>query len=90
VPLLLNNIHADLNPGGTMIHSIHLEDHRDIKNDPFGFLAIPSNDYPASLQSARGNRSERVAGKKYSVPLKTQIANSSMCGHAKIRNYLFT
>jgi len=56
VPLLLNNILADLNPGGTMIHSVHLEDHRDIKNEPFGFLAIPSNDYPASLQTARGNR----------------------------------
>jgi len=56
VPALLNNLVASLNQGGTMIHCIHLEDHKDINRCPFEFLKIPENRYTRKLQSERGNR----------------------------------
>jgi len=65
VPLLLKNVVADLNPGGTMIHNIHLEDHGDISGNPFGFLSIPGENYPRSLQSSRGNRIRRSVWQEY-------------------------
>lgn len=52
---LLANLAEMLNPGGTMLHAIHLEDHRDF-NDPFAFLALPADSYPRHQQSGRGNR----------------------------------
>ena len=56
VPALLNNLVESLNQGGTMIHCIHLEDHKDINSYPFDFLNIPENQYTRKLQSDRGNR----------------------------------
>ena len=37
VPALLNNLVESLNQGGTMIHCIHLEDHKDINRYPFDY-----------------------------------------------------
>ncbi len=54
--VLLSNIVAMLKPGATMVHCIHLEDHKDISSNPFDFLSIPSKKYPRNIQSARGNR----------------------------------
>lgn len=65
VPLVLRNIIADLSPGGTMIHYIHLEDHKDIPGDPFRFLSIPSDEYSPSLQSSRGNRIRKSGWQGY-------------------------
>lgn len=56
VSALLNNLVENLNKGGTMIHCIHLEDHKDINRCPFDFLSIPENQYTRKLQSARANR----------------------------------
>ncbi len=56
VPTLLDHLVADLRPGGTMLHCIHLEDHRDIDTDPLGFLALPTDSYSSTEQSLRGNR----------------------------------
>ena len=56
VSALLNNLVGSLCEGGTMIHCIHLEDHKDIQGDPFAFLDIPGNQYTRKLQSNRGNR----------------------------------
>jgi hypothetical protein len=56
VPFVLRNIIADLSARGTMIHYIHLEDHKDFSRDPFGFLSIPCAEYSSALQSSRGNR----------------------------------
>jgi len=56
VPVLLDNLVGGLNPGGTMIHCIHLEDHRDISRRPFDFLSIAETEYTRGLQSERGNR----------------------------------
>ena len=53
---LLENISSFLNPNGFMLHNIHLEDHNDIENDPFGFLSIDSSKYSCKIQSWRGNR----------------------------------
>jgi cyclopropane fatty-acyl-phospholipid synthase-like methyltransferase len=52
---LLANLAEMLSPGGTMLHAIHLEDHRDF-GDPFAFLSIPADSYPRRLQTNRGNR----------------------------------
>ena len=59
VPALLRNLAADLEPGGAMIHAIHLEDHRDIQNRPFSFLAAPAASYGRHLQTEHGNRIRR-------------------------------
>jgi len=40
IPFLLKNISSDLNPGGMMVHCIHLEDHKDILNAPFDFFSV--------------------------------------------------
>jgi hypothetical protein len=53
---LLKNLSKDLKPNGIMIHRIHLEDHKSISDNPFGFLAIPEKNYASDLQSKRGNR----------------------------------
>jgi hypothetical protein len=52
---LLANLSEMLSPRGTMLHSFHLEDHRDF-SQPFAFLTIPASSYSRDLQSARGNR----------------------------------
>ncbi len=59
LPALLRNLTADLEPGGTMIHAIHLEDHRDIRNRPFPFLAEPASGYGRDQQTEHGNRIRR-------------------------------
>ena len=56
VPGLISNLNESLAPGGAMIHSIHLEDHRDIALAPFRFLELPAASYPESEQVSRGNR----------------------------------
>jgi SAM-dependent methyltransferase len=56
VGALLANLTRALAPGGTMLHAIHLEDHRDIANDPFGFLQTRSQPYSRTEQTERGNR----------------------------------
>lgn len=59
IPGLLANIVADLAPGGTMVHAIHLEDHRDIQGAPFPFLAEDGDRYGRGEQSDHGNRVRR-------------------------------
>lgn len=59
IPGLLSNLVADLSPGGTMVHAIHLEDHRDIQGAPFPFLADEGVRYGRSEQSDHGNRVRR-------------------------------
>lgn len=59
IPRLLENLAADLKPGGTMIHSIHLEDHGDIDGAPFDFLSEPQEHFSRSVQNERGNRVRR-------------------------------
>ncbi len=56
IPLLLKNIVLHLKPGGTMLHVVHLEDHKDWDNSPFDFLSISSDEYSRSFQATRGNR----------------------------------
>ena len=56
VPALLQNLVKCLNPSGTMIHCIHLEDHENIIGNPFAFLRISNEDYTPRVQVERGNR----------------------------------
>lgn len=56
VSMLVNNLFDNLQPGGTMIHRIHLEDHKDSEEKPFDFLGIEKSKYTHKLQSERGNR----------------------------------
>lgn len=51
---ILANLAAMLAPGGTMLHAIHLEDHRDFEDAPFGFLAADTDWTDDADQ--RGNR----------------------------------
>lgn len=44
-----------LDEGGVMYHYIHLEDHRDMQNNPFAFLSAQS-DYRENDFDIRGNR----------------------------------
>ncbi|MBN1894586.1 class I SAM-dependent methyltransferase [bacterium] len=53
---VLENLMAGLNPGGTMIHCIHLEDHKNFVQNPFDFFSVPTEEYPAALETSRGNR----------------------------------
>lgn len=53
---VLSNIAADLNPGGTMLHGIHLEDSQEQDDRPFDFLAVPSEEYSSAAVAFRGNR----------------------------------
>lgn len=59
IPSLLSHLSADLSPGGHMIHAIHLEDHRDIQNHPFPFLAESGASFGRQQQSDHGNRLRR-------------------------------
>jgi cyclopropane fatty-acyl-phospholipid synthase-like methyltransferase len=45
-----------LNPSGYMIHTIHLEDHKNIEEKPFDFYSEPDEKYSRIVQSQRGNR----------------------------------
>lgn len=54
---LLCNLASALSPGGTMIHCIHLEDHKDIIEDPFAFLSEAT--YTSRDETERGNRLRR-------------------------------
>jgi hypothetical protein len=54
-PVILGNLLAMLRPTGTMVHNIHLEDHRDIEGDPFAFLAA-GTDWSDADHDSRGNR----------------------------------
>ena len=54
-PALLTNLLAMLRPGGTMVHNIHLEDHRDIDGASFAFLAADT-DWTEADYDSRGNR----------------------------------
>jgi cyclopropane fatty-acyl-phospholipid synthase-like methyltransferase len=56
INMLLHNLKEILNQNGVMIHSIHLEDHKDFKMKPFDFLSIGEIQYTRKLQSERGNR----------------------------------
>lgn len=53
---LLRNLSHCLNPGGSMIHCIHLEDHKDSQSAPFEFLKIAHDEYTEFEQQQRGNR----------------------------------
>ncbi|MCP4178378.1 MAG: class I SAM-dependent methyltransferase [bacterium] len=53
---LLKNLTRILNPSGTMIHCIHLEDHMNIPENPFSFLGVSENLFTNVVQSTRGNR----------------------------------
>lgn len=52
---LLANLNEHLNAGGTMLHAIHLEDHKSIKHHPFEFLK-EVKDYSIQHETDRGNR----------------------------------
>lgn len=52
---ILTNLFAMLGPGGTMVHAIHLEDHRDFRRDPFAFFAADT-DWTQADCDRRGNR----------------------------------
>ena len=50
------NLHASLRSGGSMMHAIHLEDTRSLKEDPFAFYRLSEAEYPLKFHSIRGNR----------------------------------
>jgi hypothetical protein len=54
-PAILGNLLAMLRPAGTMVHNIHLEDHRDIEGNAFAFLAA-GTDWSDTDHDSRGNR----------------------------------
>lgn len=64
LPALLHHLGSDLSPGGQMIHAIHLEDHRDIQNHPFPFLALPDAEFGRQEQTDHGNRLRRSAWRR--------------------------
>lgn len=53
---LLQRLARSLSADGFMVHMIHLEDHRDIINNPFDFLSLPGATYSRKMQTSRGNR----------------------------------
>lgn len=53
---LLRGLTGRLSPTGMMFHLIHLVDHRDLRHDPFAFLALDGRSYPPDLQTRWGNR----------------------------------
>jgi hypothetical protein len=75
VPLLLRNLNTNLNPGGTMLHYIHLEDHKDVINNPFEFLTIPAQEYPPTLELHRGNRIRKSEWDNYFRQLNNTNSN---------------
>lgn len=56
---LLNNLISNLSENGIMFHLIHLEDHLDIANKPFDFLAESDEYFTKEMQNQRGNRIRR-------------------------------
>jgi SAM-dependent methyltransferase len=56
IPPLLQNLTNSLRPGGIQIHSIHLEDHRDIQNNPFAFYSEPEMSFFRDKASQPVNR----------------------------------
>lgn len=52
---ILSNLQNVLVPGGCQLHTIHLEDHRDLARAPFAFLGA-DDDYQQGQSDARGNR----------------------------------
>ncbi|MBF9234145.1 methyltransferase domain-containing protein [Microvirga alba] len=52
---IFSNLFAMLRPDGTMIHRIHVEDHRDFHREPFAFLAA-NTDWTEADCDRRGNR----------------------------------
>ena len=54
-PAILAGLAAMLAPGGTMVHAVHLEDHRDIAGAPFAFLEAGTDWTPFDADT-RGNR----------------------------------
>ncbi len=60
---MLGYLAEDLTPGGSMIHAVHLEDHRDFANDPFRFLQEPAYVFTREVQTSRGNRLRRSGWK---------------------------
>lgn len=62
---LLANLVQDLSVGGTMVHAIHLEDHRDIQNQPFPFLAEDGKGYGRREQTVHGNRIRRSRWRRH-------------------------
>jgi len=69
VPALLRNLVESLNPGGTMIHNIHLEDHQSFER-PFDFLRVPAREYTLESHYTRGNRIRHDEWKKIFADLK--------------------
>ena len=67
---VLNNLTGILDANGSMIHCIHLEDHKDIPHDPFQFLSISKDGYPRSSETSRGNRIRYSEWKKVFGDLK--------------------
>jgi len=57
--VFLTNLSRSLAPTGCMVHSIHTEDHRDSKGDPFAFLSESQESYPDTTRMLRGNRLRR-------------------------------
>lgn len=56
VAALLTNLKGHLTARGTMLHAIHLEDHRDIGGNPFAFLGTRRTPYSRAEETERGNR----------------------------------
>lgn len=56
IDLLLKNLSLNLTQNGTMIHAIHLEDHKDFKDKPFEFLSCSEKEFTKAVQNQRGNR----------------------------------
>ncbi len=53
---LVENASSGLKTKGKMVHAIHLEDHKDIVNNPFEFLKEPDSIFTKEVQNERGNR----------------------------------
>jgi hypothetical protein len=53
--VILANLRIAMRPGATALHTIHLEDHRDFRGDPFAFLGRDTDWRPRDADS-RGNR----------------------------------
>lgn len=56
IAALLQALSDALTSNGRMIHEIHLEDHLDIRQDPFNFFRTSTDFNPATDHDARGNR----------------------------------
>ncbi len=64
VSSVLQNLVSGLSTCGTMMHFIHLEDHKDLSL-PFEHLSCPEADYDAQLQTTRGNRLRKSRWNSY-------------------------